>query len=328
MTTSGVTTFNPACLEIIEEAYALIRVGAAEEPLTDFIAQQGRKTLNFMLKAWQADGLHLWTKEEGVLFLSSGQAEYGLGGAATDHSALASDAVTTALSADAAETDTSIDVDDITGIADGDNIGVVLDDGTLQWTTVNGTPSGSTVDLDDALDGDAAENNAVFAYTTKLVRPTRILQARRRIFNADAEQLTDIPVTILERPDYFDQPAKLQPATETMLYYSPQLVTGKLYLWLPASDLSDTVRFTFERPFETFEALTDTADVPAEWMETLAWNLAVRLAYKTSFPANERQAMEARAEIMKAKLLGFDKENASVNFTPDFTYGGGFGSFY
>jgi hypothetical protein len=44
----------------------------------------------------------------------------------------------------------------VTGVATTYNIGVQLDDGTFQWTTVNGAPSGFTVTLTAVLTDSAA----------------------------------------------------------------------------------------------------------------------------------------------------------------------------
>lgn len=323
MTTSGATSFNPAALTLITEAFALIRVGIGGEPLTVEDTDTALLSLNLMVKAWQADGLHLWTKSEAVLFLVADQAAYALGGTGTTaNCALASDVVQTALSAAAIAGATSISVDSITGIADADHIGIALADGTLQWTTVNGTPAGSAIALDAALTGAASAAGVVYAYTTKLLRPTRLLSARSRASGSNV----DVPITIIERPDYFDQPNKTLGATVTMVYYDPQLVTGQLYVWSAASVETDTIRFTFERPLEQFDALTNTADLPQEWLETLTYNLAYRLSPKYSFPLNERALLRNDALAMKEKLLGFDREYGSVNFQPDFTGGGGYES--
>lgn len=47
--------------------------------------------------------------------------------------------------------ETSITVVDITGFSDGDHVGIALDDGTQHRTTINGTPSGSTIVITDAI---------------------------------------------------------------------------------------------------------------------------------------------------------------------------------
>lgn len=72
-----------------------------------------------------------------------------------------SNGTSTALSGAASATDTSITVSSISGFADGDPIGIELDDGTQHQTTINGTPAGSTINLDDAIPSAAAISNAV-----------------------------------------------------------------------------------------------------------------------------------------------------------------------
>lgn len=327
MTTSGNTSYNPNALQIITEAFAQIRVGIEEEPLTAAQAQDGMNSLNLMVKAWQADGLHLWTKTEGVIFLQYGVPQYGLGGTVTARSCLYDDLVTNVLAADAVAGSHTVVLQDATGIASGDQIAVEIGGNLLQWTTVNGAPAGNTVTLTAALSEAVSAGGAVFAYTTKLLRPTRMLQARRRVFSSDMQDFNDIWLTIQERPDYYNQPTKLQPGTETMIYYDPQLVTGLMQLWQAPSDETDLVLITFERPIEDFTALPQTADFPQEWMETLAFNLASRLAGKYSFPLQERALLDVKAEKMKDKLLAFDREYGSVFFQPDFTGGGGFGGY-
>lgn len=323
-TTSGNISFNPSARQIIEEAFSLIRVGTNGEPLDAADAQQGMRTLNLMVKAWMADGLHLWTKEEGVLFLESGTPQYGLGGNTEARSCLYSDLTASWLTADALAGDSVITIDDPGEIENGAAIAVEIGGNLLQWNTVNGNPVGNLIRLTYPLDEDVSANAAVFSYSEKLVRPTRLLQARRRIFAPDRQDWNDIWLTILERPAYFEQPTKQQAGTETMIYYSPQLVTGLMYLWQAPSNETDLVLFTFERPLQDFTALTQTADFPQEWIETLAYNLAFRLAFKYSFPLDERTQLGIIAEGMKQKLLSFDREYGSVNFQPDFSQGGGY----
>jgi len=66
----------------------------------------------------------------------------------------------TKLSVAAAWPDTTITVDSITGFVDGDSIAVVLDNGDLHETDINGTPSGSDINI-DAIPSAAAIGNAV-----------------------------------------------------------------------------------------------------------------------------------------------------------------------
>lgn len=311
MTTSGSSDFDLTVLQIIEDAYSVIRVKAAEEDLTDDLAQQGRRVLNAMLKSWNADGLHLWCKTEGVLFLTAYQQKYDISSSSTDHHALASDVVQTTLSAAEASGQTVISLTSTSGIASGDRIGVELDDGTMHWTTVNGAPTATEVTLTVALTGAASSGSTVYAYTTKIAKPTRILGARRR-----ADDGFETPISVLERPDYMDQSDKASSSFINQAYFDRQLTAGYLYVWPTASDVTDTLRFTFERPLEDADTLTETVDLPPEWLEALTFNLAYRLSYRHSFPVAERQLLRADALALYQKLLSFDREYGSVFFQP------------
>jgi hypothetical protein len=312
MTTSGSVNFNQTCLQIITDAYAIIRVGVEEEALTNQQAQEGRSVLNTMTKAWMADGLHLWSKTECGLFLVEGTQKYDIASTSTDHHALVTDIVQTTISADEAAGQTVISLTSITGLAASDRIGIELDDGTVQWTTISGAPAGGTATIAVALTAAAASGNTVYGYTTKLNRPNRILHCMRR-----DEDGIETEAQILERPDYFRLPNKDSDGPVTNIYYDPQRDNGYLYVWPTSDNSTDTLRFTGERLIEDFDTLTNNADFPVEWLEPLAFNLAYRLSYRHSFPLQERVQLRMDALGMKEKLLGFDREYGSVFFQPN-----------
>ena len=73
-------------------------------------------------------------------------------------SALGSTTVATTAAADA----TSLILTDASTLIKGDSIGVTLDDGTVQWTSLSGSPSGNTVSLSNSLWYIATAGNEVF----------------------------------------------------------------------------------------------------------------------------------------------------------------------
>lgn len=70
---------STTALQIVKKALRLINeLDANQEPEpTD--TNDTLEALNFMVKAWQSQGLNLWTKTEGVLFLDVGKTDYDLG---------------------------------------------------------------------------------------------------------------------------------------------------------------------------------------------------------------------------------------------------------
>jgi hypothetical protein len=228
MSTSGTYTFALNRDQLITSA--LRKVSAFESGETPDAAAVGEASdaLNTMVKHWQGAGVEIWTTEEAILFPVVGQNNYVLGLTSADRAA--GPYVQTALTSDAAITATSIVVDSVTGVATTYVIGILLDDGTLQWTTVNGAPSGSTLTLTAALTDSASEGNAVFVYPAELVRPLKIIAARRHNLTSGI----DVPLSEMGRVEYQDMPNKATESAVNSYYYDRRGgadQTGLMYLW-------------------------------------------------------------------------------------------------
>jgi hypothetical protein len=277
--------------------------------LADFAA-----ALNAMVKAWQARGLHVWTRAEATLFPQVGQTRYALAATGADHATQAYTATT--LGAAAVAGVTSVTVASIAGISGSDRIGIVLDDGTIQWTTVNGAPA-ATVTLGAALTGAAASGNAVYAYTNKIVRPLRIVEARRYLTVSAREVSLAEPMALL---DYKMLPNKTQRGTVTQVFYDPGLSTGYLHLWLTPSGVADLIRFTWWRPIEDFNAAGDNPDLPTEWIRAITFNLALDMAPEFSVPRDMLEGpygVGTLADKYLEEVSGFDREAEAVQFGID-----------
>ena len=311
MALSGSIDFNQTRNEIINDA--LVICGAIEEgedPSAAGTASAARQ-LNRMVKRWNAAGAHLWRTDEGVLHLDVGVTEYaiGTGGA---HATTDGDAVKTELGAAAAASATSLTVDSITGMATGDNIGIVLDDGTIDWTTINGAPSGTTVVITTGLTSAASTDNHVYAYTTKIDRPLRVVDIRRR--GADGN---DVPITMISRQEYVDTPNKTNQAPPVQVYYDPQLTTGRMYVWNAPDTANDRLFWTAHLPLQDFDTSAHNPDVPQEWLDAMVWNLSRLLCPSYGVPAKLRSEIRAEAATMFDDALGFDVEPTPIFFQPD-----------
>lgn len=311
MATSGTSTFNQTCSEIIKDAALKVRaIRGGQTALPAAAMEDWRRALNMMTKQWQAEGLHVWTVTEGTLFPQASQVSYGAGGGATDH--IAQTYVQTELSADEASGQTVLSVDSVSGIAANNQIGVALDDGTIHWSTVSGSPS-STVTIASALTDSASAGNAVFAYASNIVRPLRIVAARRHnIASGD-----DTPIDVVARLDYQALPQKTDTGTISQLFYDRQLSTGVVKLWQPPATVEDLVKFTWWRPIEDFSAAGDNPDLPQEWIGCLMWNLAL---WKTpEYPVEPHlfSIIKTMADDAKAAMSGFDREEESIKFGVD-----------
>lgn len=313
MATSGSVDFSMTGTQVINKAFGKIGVKVAEQALEAQEFQDGIDALNLMLKAWQAQGLHLWSKEEGVLFLDKGKTDYLLGSTGDEATTLDDFVGTTTTTAEIALA-TVIEVASTTGMTAADNVGIELDSGIRHWTTIVTVDSTTQITITTGIPTVAKSGSSVFTFTSLIDRPLRVLSARRKTFGEDNE----ISVNSWARDQYFNQVNKASQGTVVNYYYSPQLGNGRFYVWQTASSINDFVRFTFERPIEDIDTGTDNLDFPVEWTEAIIYNLAARLADDYDAPAQKVQTVTNKAVAFLDDLLGFDEEMESIFLQPDF----------
>ena len=315
MATSGSVNFNQTRNELVQDALALIGVYGVGRTISSEDMTFSSNMLNKMIKTYQAQGLHLWAKEEGYLFVADNTGEYTLSSDSTSARATTrSDAVITELSVAAAASATTITVDSTTGMTALDIIGVVNDDDVVTWTTIVSVDSTTGLTLTAGLDGACAINNNVYTFTSRIEKPLRILSMRR--VTGGPGSPSSIPMMTLSHEEYFDLPNKENNGNPTHFYYNPDLTTGNLYMWARPDDPEMYFEFTFERQLEDFDASTDNPDFPNEWLECLTYQLAVRLAPAFG-KANVLPSLMPIAKELFESVSSFDTEINSISIMPD-----------
>lgn len=314
MATSGSIDFSVTALDIVNGAFGKAGVKAAEQALTNDQLSDGMFSLNLMVKAWQGQKLHLWTKTEGVIFLDIGKQEYKLGGSTGAQATNLDDFINTTTNTDEMFGATLIGVTSTTGLVVGDNAGILQDDGTRHWSTITVIDPGVSITIATGLVSAAASGKSVFTFTLFIERPVRILSSRRSTVTEDSE----IEVFQFSRENYFNQPNKTATGTVVNYYYSPQLDLGRYYVWPTASNADDFIRFTYERTIEDFDVNSDNPDFPIEWAETIIWNLAARISVDYNVPIQKQQLISQNANSFLDAILGFDEEPSSLNVQPEF----------
>lgn len=298
--------------DIVVGALRLIGEIDANQPPENNEFQDGLEALNYLVKSWQAQGLHLWTKTEGILFLDVGKTDYLLGPAGDEATEL-DDFIGTTLSASGSANDTTLNLTSTVGMAIDDKIGIRLADGTRQWTTILSVTSATVTIPLSGLTGDATLGNTVYTFTDLIPRPVRILQLRR----GQTGTTEEIEAEQWSREEYFAQPDKTSQGTINNWYYSPQLSNGRLYIWQVANSADQIARFTYERPIDITDETTDSPDFPSEWFRTLKYNLAVDIAPEYTISQERIDTLTFKAEQMLENSLGFDMEPDSMSMQPD-----------
>ncbi len=314
MTTSGTDTWTQNRNQLIYRAGRQVGAWGSAEVPSQVEVEEWATALNAIVKEWQARGIHLWSEVEGILFPVPGQILYSIGTGTADRISNAAYTTQTGLSADAATGATSISVSSITGFANGNSVGVYLDSGSYFWATVSGVPSGTTVVLASGLPGPASTANPVFCYSAALGRPLRVLAVRRY---QSSNQL-DTPINLIARLDYRDLPNKTNEAMINQVFYDPQLVKGKMWVWQAPVDASFLVKFTGMRQLEDFNNQVNTPDFPQEWMNTLTWNLAKEMGPEYGCPEPRYSRIVTRATETLDTTSGWDREPESIFCGVDF----------
>lgn len=311
MATSGSIDFTLTALQIVEEAFKLNGVKTQEQPLQAPERADGFRTLNLMVKSWQDQGFHLWTRTEGILFLDVGKSDYFLGPSG-DEATRFDDFVSAKLTVAAVATAVNLTVDSTAEMTALDNIGVELDDSSRQWTTIVSVDSPTTLTITDALTDSAAIDKSIYTFTDIIERPLRLTNVRRATVFEDNE----IEVIKWSRSEYMLQVDKQSQGNVINYYYDPQLTRGRIYVWQTASSVNDFVRFTFDRTFEDFEQNPDNADFPVEWLNTIIYGLGLLLGIQYGTPGNLLSNIELKAQEFLENSLGWDQEPTSLKVVP------------
>jgi len=301
MTTSGTYTYEPSLNDILGQSYDALQIGQDGETLTGDFYNRARPILNSMLKAWEGQGIHLWTMKEGTLFLRVGQAVYPFGDSSTH---LANDYYETVTTAEVASGVSVLPVEDTAGFANGNPIGVIGDDNDLQWFTIVSFVADTSVTLSSPVLSDIVENSVIYTYTLNSFIPVvRILDVRRKQTD-DYE----VPINFVSREEYMSLPNKDQPGNAIQAYYSRQIPYGTMYVWNAPYSAVPVLRFTYERKIQIMEEAEDTFDVPENWYEAIVYNLALRLIPVFGCAPGRKVDLQLLAQNALDSALGFDTD--------------------
>lgn len=305
MAVSGSKNYSITGANIIESALRKMGEYDAGEAIPGDETSAALLALNVMTKEWTARGIDIWLRDEVTLFLQPDTKSYTF---PTDNATRSF--VETTLSAAEASGQTVLSVTDSTGMTAADFVGIKMDDNTIHWTTIVSVDSSTQITITAATDDDAASGNKVYAYTTKVGKPNKILSAYRR----DTSNI-DTQIDIIGEQEYFLQSNKSSDGPPVQVWYQPLLSTGTLYVWpVDGGKSVDKVVLSGQFHADDFDTTADNPEFPIEWGNALIWGLAAELAPEYGLPEREQAKLFQIAEFKLNQLLDFDQENASVIF--------------
>lgn len=147
--------------------------------------------------------------------------------------------------------------------------------------------------------------------------PLRILSVVRQ----DTSNI-DTPLNLISRMEYEELPNKYETGTPVSWHYQKNRASGTLYVW-PEPDTTAASEYTLEivygAPFDDMDASTNDFDCPPEWLETIKYGLAVRLAPEYGVSLDERSVLKGEFRNMYEEMLMSDVEYGSLYLQPEWS---------
>lgn len=280
MTTSGEYSIEYTNLDIITEAYEILQATGAGEPLSGQLYAQGLRSLNQMIKLWEAQGIHLWANQEYTLFLAVGQERYDL----TDPSTRVVngfDWSSTTLAADAVATNTDITLESVEGLALGYPIGILNDDNDLQWSVVEAIAD-PVVSLRDALTVDASSGRRVRFYA-----PADRVASTAAVAGAVTDQTLELASVEGFEPDFTVQISQddgtVLHTTINSVDFDANTITFDDALTAIVTIGNDVVAYSSEQNFTPFSRIPDTDSVRRHSGESSDYEIPIVMASREDY---------------------------------------------
>lgn len=289
MTTSGSIDFSINRDEIITEALELLGVlEPGVTPESEDITTAAR-SLNMLVKAWQTDGLNVFSVKRGYLFMEKSKSEYTLSATGDRYTYdYTKDSVDGAIASGI----NSLDLTDATSIATNDTIGIYQSDGTMHWTTASNVSS-NTITLTDAVTADVDDNATVYYFTDKADNPDRIVNVALR-----NNSLNERPIDLMSRQEWSELSNKTYDGSTTQVFFDLRVEDPSLFVWPQTSDPRDILVLWVKRLREDFDIPSNTPDFPQRWYLPLAYNLAVLIGPKFGAPATNPNFKQVKEDAI------------------------------
>lgn len=128
----------------------------------------------------------------------------------------------------------------------------------------------------------------------------------------------DLPLTPLNHDDYMQLPSKFTRSAVPTSFYYEKLIVPQMSIWPvpPADDGYMTILRT--RQVQDIGSLTQELEIPARWLESITWQLAVRLAFELPGvdPARRAEVVQM-SRSMIVEVEGDETDNSPTYFSPN-----------
>ncbi len=151
---------------------------------------------------------------------------------------------------------------------------------------------------------------------TPTVKMMKVLQA----YNRNTASSVDIPMRIITIDEYNRLGNKTSSGNPIQLVHIPNRTDSTIKVFpVPTSveAAANTIKITYQKPYDDFDAATDEPEFPSEWFDALKYGLAFRLAGEYGVSLQDRRQLMQEAALMKSEVLLYGTEEGSIKFSPD-----------
>jgi hypothetical protein len=321
--------------DVITEALELLgALAEGESPSANQITSLSR-TMNILLKHWQAQGVNLYAVRETFLFLLNGIFKYdqldfdGTTGLDVDRKHIYVSDYQKIAFAESSTTVVTVNEAFIAGspvaaAVATDVLGIPLADGTMHWAEItavgtSGAFSKSYTFANHALtlstDPDITKD--LIVATVYPGRPIKLLDCYLRQFYTDEDRR----IEFISSSDLSDIPNKNGTTNGVnQVYYNRKTTTGDLRTWGTIDSPYYCLGLWAQIPLSDIESdanLNTNAGIPQEYFLAYAYSLAEAVAPKYGPPPDVLRSIRSLAAQYRDEAFAYDTSDVSTTFQPD-----------
>lgn len=189
--------------------------------------------------------------------------------------------------------------------------------GLVKAWQADGMPLWAIKSYDVPLTAGVKDYSIGLGKTVNIPKPLKVIQA----YNHNNNTNIDIPIRIITKQEYNILGNKVSSGNPIQVYYEPLNDYGVLHVFPVPSTVeqaANVITIHYQRPFEDFDAGTDTPDFPQEWYDAITYGLATRLAPEYGLDVSSRKTLWQEMSVIKQEALNFGLEEGSLYFQRDF----------
>jgi hypothetical protein len=129
---------------------------------------------------------------------------------------------------------------------------------------------------------------------------------------------SEVPMTQMNRDDYFSLPNKTFQATKSLQYWFDKQIAPQIWLW-PVPSAADQLAIEYHRQIQDVGSLNNLIEVPQRWYEYVIFGLACRVAVELppgELPADRLPYLESKAEYHLQRAADGESDGAPIRLQP------------